>query len=134
MSLPEGLLEPLIAHMGVDLRGRQRGMAEHLLDAAQVGSAFQQMGGHRMPQAVRADIGCLRDGVHGLMHHPPRDPRIQSATLASQKDSLRRRSGQPLRTPGQPRLHRAPGGVAQRDGALLVALAQHPELIAPHIG
>src|SRR5919108_2211811 len=40
--------------MGVELGGREIGVAEHLLDRPQVTAARQQMGGERMPQRVRA--------------------------------------------------------------------------------
>src|SRR6185437_14259787 len=37
----------------VNLRGRQRGVAEQFLDGAQIAAARQQMGGERMTQGVR---------------------------------------------------------------------------------
>src|SRR5512146_2277621 len=48
----------------VDLRGRNRGMAEQLLDRAQVGPTFQQVGGEAVPQRVRRDAR----GERGLAH------------------------------------------------------------------
>jgi hypothetical protein len=38
--------------MRVFLSRLQAGMAEHLLDSAQVGAGLEQMRGERMPQAV----------------------------------------------------------------------------------
>ena len=38
--------------VAVQLRGRQRAVAEEVLDRAQVGAAFEQMGCERVPQAV----------------------------------------------------------------------------------
>ena len=40
--------------MGVDLRRRNIGVAEHRLQGAQIGAAFEQMGGEGMAQRV----GC----------------------------------------------------------------------------
>ena len=35
-------------HMGVQLRGRQTGMAEQLLDDTQLGAAVEEVGGERV--------------------------------------------------------------------------------------
>ncbi len=40
--------------MRINLRGADIGVPQHGLNAAQIGAAFQQMGGKRMPQYVRA--------------------------------------------------------------------------------
>ena len=37
----------------IDLRGRERAVAEQLLDRPQIGAALQQVGCERVPQAVR---------------------------------------------------------------------------------
>ena len=39
--------------MRIDLRGRQARMAEHLLHAAQIGAAFDQVGRKRVTHIVR---------------------------------------------------------------------------------
>ena len=49
--------QPLDGHMGVDLRRRERSVTEQLLNASQVGSPLQQVGGSRVAQAVRAQVG-----------------------------------------------------------------------------
>jgi hypothetical protein len=41
-------LKALRCHMGIDLRGDDAGVAEHLLDGAKVGSAGEQVGGERV--------------------------------------------------------------------------------------
>src|SRR6476469_8464891 len=51
------LAEPVDGHQGVDLRGRHRGVAEQLLDDADVGSAVEQVRRERVPQGVRGDVG-----------------------------------------------------------------------------
>ncbi len=56
MKLPVNLLEPGLVDMGVNLRGRETGMPEHLLDRAQVSSVAEQMGGKRMTQEMRPDF------------------------------------------------------------------------------
>src|SRR5256884_7474229 len=47
-------LEALDRDMGVDLRGGGRGVAEDLLDAAQVGAALEEVGRRAVADAVRA--------------------------------------------------------------------------------
>ncbi len=46
-------LEPLLMDVGVDLSGRDVGVAEHHLDRAQVGAVLEQVGG----EAVAQDVG-----------------------------------------------------------------------------
>ena len=45
--------QPLALDMGIDLRRRDVGVAEHLLHAAQIGAAVEQMAGEGMAQHVR---------------------------------------------------------------------------------
>jgi len=45
-------LQPLAEDMGIDLRRRDIGMAEHLLNAAQIGAVVEEMAGEGMPQDV----------------------------------------------------------------------------------
>ena len=49
-------------------------MAEDLLHAAQVGTAFEQVGGGRVPDRVRAGV-LHAEGVHDA----PRGPRVETA-------------------------------------------------------
>ena len=57
VGLFEGRTQPLVGDMGVDLRGGQRRMPEHLLDAAEVRTSLKQVSGHGMPESVRTEIG-----------------------------------------------------------------------------
>src|SRR6266852_5192614 len=45
--------EPLRVDAGIDLGGRERGVAEQFLDRAQVAAAAQKMGREGMPQRMR---------------------------------------------------------------------------------
>ena len=51
--------------MGVDLGGGDVGMAEQHLHRAQIGAAFEQMGGEGVAQDVRADPLGRDAGVGG---------------------------------------------------------------------
>ena len=48
--------QPLLADLGVHLRGRDRRMAEQLLHDAQVGAVVEQVRGARVPQHVRRQL------------------------------------------------------------------------------
>ncbi len=45
--------QPLVLHMGIDLRCRDIGMAQHLLHAAQIGAVIEQMAGKSVAQDMR---------------------------------------------------------------------------------
>ena len=58
--------------IGIDLRGRQAGMAEEFLDRPQISSMGKEVGGEGVPEGVR---GCRRaeaeagaEGLHQLLH------------------------------------------------------------------
>ena len=59
--------QALGVHVAVDLRRRERGVAEELLDGAEIGSALEQVGGKRVPQPV------------GVANEPADGARVESA-------------------------------------------------------
>ena len=88
MRLSERLLEPIAADMGVDLGGGQRGVPQDLLHTAQVCATLQQVGGHRMPHAVRANVRCVRDGPHRTVDDSTHHPLVQTATSTAEDGAL----------------------------------------------
>ena len=64
MKLAVHRLEPLLVDVGVNLRGRDVGVAEHLLDDPQVRAIAEQVGGEAVPEQVRIDIRSRPDGAH----------------------------------------------------------------------
>ncbi len=48
MSIHISSLQAFLGDVGVDLGGRNAGMAQHLLDSSQVGAGVQQMARKRM--------------------------------------------------------------------------------------
>jgi len=54
-----GLAAAPVGDVRVELRRRQVGVAEHLLDGAQVGASLQQVRGERVAQEVRMDAPRL---------------------------------------------------------------------------
>ena len=68
------VLQPVGGEMRVDLGRRDVGVAEHLLQRAQVAAAGQQMGGERVAQGVRAhapgEAGARRVALDDLVAGP----------------------------------------------------------------
>ena len=63
-------LEPLLIDMRVDLRCRNVGVAQHLLDNAQIGAVSEQMRREAVPEKVRINVlfqsGALRMFLYDL--------------------------------------------------------------------
>ena len=55
MQIADHRLGAVVEHMGIDLRRRNIGVAEQILDDAQVRAVLQQMAGEGVAQHVRAD-------------------------------------------------------------------------------
>src|SRR6266436_1114572 len=56
MKLPMNSFEPLLIDMRVDLRGRNIGVAEHLLNNPQIGAVPEQMRRETMPEKMRVNV------------------------------------------------------------------------------
>src|SRR5438105_1068927 len=65
MGLVVQLAAPPIGYVRVELGRREIGVPEHLLDASEVGSALEQVGGERVAQQVRMDALGLQAGAAG---------------------------------------------------------------------
>src|SRR5260221_3319856 len=55
MQVTHQTFKTLLDHMGVDLRGRDVGVAEQRLHDAQIGAVVQEMAGEGMAQHMRRD-------------------------------------------------------------------------------
>lgn len=64
----------------VYLGGRKFNVAEQLLDSAQIGTAFEKMGGKRMPERVR-------ECAEPLLHHPSHPPRVEWSASGTDPES-----------------------------------------------
>ena len=89
MALEVDVAAAAVADVRVELRGAEIGVAEHLLDAAEIGAAFEQMRGERVAQevrvnALRLEARALRQAAQDQEGPGPRE----RAALA-----LRNRSG-----------------------------------------
>ena len=56
MESPVDSFEPLLIDVGVDLRCRNVGVAQHLLDNPQIRAVAEQMRREAVPQKVRIDV------------------------------------------------------------------------------
>ncbi len=65
MMLLDQTPQPLLDDMGVDLRGRDVGMAEQLLHRTQIGAALQQMAGESVTEHMGRDAGGFDAGGNG---------------------------------------------------------------------
>src|SRR5580765_484947 len=115
---------PAVRDVRVQLGRAEIGVAEHLLDAAQVGSAFEQVRGERMPQQVRVDALRVEARTAGEAAQDQKSARAgEGATLCVQEE-LRAvplvEIGAPVREVAAERLDRV---APDRNDALLVALA-----------
>jgi len=74
--------QALHGYVRVPLGGREGGMAEQLLNRAQVRTALEHMGRRGVPQAVRAEVGhprLCRQSVHRGTNGPGVDPSAADA-------------------------------------------------------
>ena len=71
----EGLPEEFAVEVGIDLCGGDALVAEHFLDGAKVGAAFDEVGGEGMAESVRgnvlADPGLCREVFEQQEDHDP---------------------------------------------------------------
>ena len=101
-------------------------MAEHGLQAAQIGAAFQKVGGKAMPQHVRCQI-LPQSNVFPIIFQqlPERLPRHRAASIG-QEQIPRVPTRRLLPTTLDIGLNGLHGGTAERDQPLLPPFADHP--------
>ena len=83
-------LQPRFEHVRVNLRRRQVGVAQHHLNRAQVGAAFEQMRGERVADDVRAERARQpRRGAVPFEDLPEPDARQRSAARVDEEPRRR---------------------------------------------
>ena len=123
------LLQALRGHMGVDLRGGEARVPQHVLDAAQIGAALQKVGGEGVAQGMgrerlvqprcgQSALEHLADAVGLHLVSPVADEEVVALPVAEQlRPRLLEIAGHGLGAPA-----------AQGHDALLGALAEHLHL------
>ena len=116
--------QPAGVDVAVDLRRRERGVPEQLLDRAEIGSAFEEMRRVRVPQPV------------GVAHQPAQHRRVERTTAVREEQRVVRAPGErgPCVTEIQAQGVRRP--LAEGHDALLAALAEdvHRLLVEVDVG
>jgi hypothetical protein len=134
MGLRVRRLEPLDGHVRVDLRRRERGVAEQFLDHAKVGTTFEQVGRGAVTQPVRAEVGSVRDVPEQLVHHRPDLALVgPTSTAPEEQGGSAPGADQAGPTAIQPFAHSCPSGHSEGHTALLVALADDPQDVAGEV-
>src|SRR5947209_557623 len=78
--------QPLGVDPGIDLRGRERGMAEQFLDRAQVAAAGEKMGRERMPQCMRRRAIGQSQGAAQPFHGELDDAGLERTAARADED------------------------------------------------
>src|SRR5579872_6476717 len=78
MGLGVGIAEMSFGDVGIDLGGRETGMAEQLLHDPEVGAAFEQVASEGVAKGVRghalAETGLVQIPGHGHVEHADAEP------------------------------------------------------------
>ena len=133
MGLAVTGLEPLDRDVRIYLGGRGRGMAENLLDAAQVSAAFEEVSRGAVADAVRPGVARGSSLTQALVHDPAGSARIQPAAA----DAQERQEAGPLATVARARRpagasgSRAQGGQPDRHGRSLSPLPVTRTVLRP---
>src|SRR5947208_5008558 len=114
--------ESLRRYVRVPLRGGERGVAEQLLDAAQVGAHVEKMRGEAVPQGVRMHV-ALRPADERILREVARDgARGEPPAAAIEQE---RRSTAELAAAREVGFQRRPRLLDERNDPFLAALAPH---------
>src|SRR5690348_15699804 len=134
MALRVGGFEPGGLYPSVNLRRRDGGVAQELLDRAEVGAALEQVRGERVAQGVRR---------HAALHLGPPRPRPQAAAHVGgrQAPAGLREEQRRLAVAGleggtgalEVARDRSQGGLAGRHDPGLAALARDAQLLAVEV-
>lgn len=85
MEFPVGFPQARGIDMGVNLRRRDIGMSQHLLNDAEVRAVGQQMARKRMPQCVRMDVFLDSGPGGGLLDYGPDALAVELPAVAGEK-------------------------------------------------
>ena len=87
------LSTPPIGYVGVELRRREVGVSEHLLDAAQIRAAFEQVCRERVPEQVRVHALRLEPRLLGELAQEQEGTGTGERTAATRAACRGRRPG-----------------------------------------
>ena len=117
---------PPIGYVGVELGRGEVGVAEHLLDGAEVGAALEQMGGERVAEQVRVNAVRVEPGFLGQLAQDQERARAGERAAAGVQEELGPVAAVEVRPAAREVAPQGLGGVpADGHDALLAALADH---------
>src|SRR5260370_27821985 len=119
--------QPVDGDVRIDLRRRERGMPEDLLDTAQVSAALEEMGGGGMPQPVRAGVRHRTGRRDPGVHDPSNRARVDPAPTRAREDGRGRAASKHGSAARQPFEDGPERRNAHRYGSLLAPLAEDPD-------
>lgn len=128
MRLEVDLATTAVGHVRVALRRPQVGVAEHLLNGAEVGSTFEQVRCEGVAKKVRVDATGLEPGPIGELPQDEEDPSARKRPAADIQEELGPVTTIQVR-PAEREVstHRFCSRAPERYEALLVALAEHAD-------
>ena len=126
MCLMINIEQSLLRDVGVDLGCRQITVAEQLLDAAEIGTAIQQVGGEAVPQRVRAGRVNQARTQQVSLQQSTDAARCQPGASLVQEQSGFLRAASGCRS-GIQRLSQCSGHRADRTEPLAPSLASDPD-------
>jgi hypothetical protein len=128
VGLAVGGAETVDGDVRVDLGGREGGVAEELLDGAEVGAAGEEVGGCGVPEAVRAQVGGAGYVAEAVVDDLACRAGIQASAADSEEQGWAAARGGEYRSAViEPGFDRSFGRDAVRNGAFAVSLADHAE-------
>src|SRR5262245_23213634 len=122
------LAPPAVGHVGVELGRGEVGVAEHLLDAPQVGAALEQVRRERVAEEVRVDPARLEAGLLGkAAEDQERAGAGQRAALRIEEELGAVARVEEGAAAAQVAAERVGGTAPERDDPLLAALADRAD-------
>ena len=108
-------------------------MAQELLHDPKIGAAFEQVGGRAVAEAVRTNVGGVRDAACGAVDDITDLSRVDPSPATTEE--YRRTTGlaRQRRPNVEPRHERCPSGPPEGDHTLFAALTQDPKDSEGHV-
>src|SRR4051812_33797733 len=114
-----------IGYVGIELGRREVGVAEHLLDAAEVGAPLEQVRRERVAQQVRVDALRVQARLSGETAQDQKGAGAAERAALRVQEQLRPAAAVEVGAPaGEIALHGLCGAAPDRDDALLAPLAE----------
>src|SRR5512132_2303881 len=123
-----GVAATTVGDVRVALRRREVGVTEHLLDAAEVGTPFEEGRGKRVPEEGGVDARRIQPCLFGEAAKDQERSRAREGSAACVEEEVGAVAAIEMRpAEGEVAPYRLGGGPSERHDSLLVALAEHAD-------